>query len=300
MTIKQLEYFMAVAETLSFTKAAQWMFVSQPSLSRSLADLEQELDLRLLTRDHHTVELTAAGQTLYNDLVRLGKSFRQSLVKAQGVQSGLEGTLRLGLLYGQALPKCVQSALVFLDETLPKIYVDLRRLDFAQLLAGLADGSLDMIMTMDFEVAPLADQVQWTQLEEYPNHMVLPGEHPLGKEKELPLAAFKNETFIVIGSDSSSGNMMAQSCRDVGFEPKLRTVPDIQSQLLRIEVGGGVGTFNVMHQACNTPGLVHVPVTDFPPQRRGAGLAAGQRQPLREDIQRRRKKLNKNAPGFKK
>ena len=71
MTIKQLEYFMAVARTLSFTEAAGELYISQPALSRSIATLESELGVPLLTRNHHSVALTAAGTLLASELPNL-------------------------------------------------------------------------------------------------------------------------------------------------------------------------------------------------------------------------------------
>ncbi|MBE6969158.1 MAG: LysR family transcriptional regulator [Ruminococcaceae bacterium] len=77
MTIKQLEYFMAVARTLSFTDAAAELFISQPALSRSIASLENELGVPLLTRSHHNVALTPAGTLLASELPNLRKELER-------------------------------------------------------------------------------------------------------------------------------------------------------------------------------------------------------------------------------
>ena len=113
MTIKQLEYFMAVARSLSFTEAAAEMFISQPALSRSIASLATELGVPLLTRNHHSVALTPAGQLLASELPNLRKELERVTLLVRQTENGLMGHLNIGVLEGQQLDDSLQVTLKY-------------------------------------------------------------------------------------------------------------------------------------------------------------------------------------------
>jgi len=98
--LRRLRYFSAVAELLSFTAAARRLRVSQPSVTRQVALLEQELALQLLRRSKHHVELTEAGRVFYDQVGRLFTSMDAAVAMARRAAQGETGTLKIG--YGGA------------------------------------------------------------------------------------------------------------------------------------------------------------------------------------------------------
>ena len=96
MELKQLQYFLQVAEYLNFSRAAQQLYISQPALSYQIAELERELGVELFVRDRRRVHLTAAGKALVDPARRLlGQAEELPLLARQG-SMGPGGKLRIG------------------------------------------------------------------------------------------------------------------------------------------------------------------------------------------------------------
>lgn len=97
MTIYQLECFIAVAEELNFSAAAQRLFTTQPAVTYQINTLEKETGLHLFDRTTRRTKLTAAGQSFYLDMVQMTSFGRQALKKAQDIQAADRSHLVVGL-----------------------------------------------------------------------------------------------------------------------------------------------------------------------------------------------------------
>lgn len=95
MTIAQIKYFVTVAKCLSFTKAAEQLFVSQPALSRHIKNMEEELNIQLFVRTSNGIRLTPAGSSLYVGMLDLYNNYMEMVQKAgkdtEGTEWGLKG-----------------------------------------------------------------------------------------------------------------------------------------------------------------------------------------------------------------
>lgn len=87
MTFNQINYFLNVAKHLSFTKAASSLFITQSTLSRSIASLEDELGVVLLKRDFHNLSLTPAGELFYQEMDGIMESVQDILMRVQDLSS---------------------------------------------------------------------------------------------------------------------------------------------------------------------------------------------------------------------
>ena len=97
MTIYQLECFIAVAEELNFSAAAERLFTTQPAITYQINALEKETGLHLFERTTRRTKLTAAGQSFYLDMVQMTSFGRQALKKAQDIQDADRSHLTVGL-----------------------------------------------------------------------------------------------------------------------------------------------------------------------------------------------------------
>src|SRR6478735_700059 len=95
MELRHLRYFQAVAEDLSFSRAARRLHVAQPALSRAIKQLEQTLGAEVLERTRHHVRLTPAGAVLLRDIALLLQHVEESMQRVRRTAAGEEGELRL-------------------------------------------------------------------------------------------------------------------------------------------------------------------------------------------------------------
>ncbi len=265
MTIRQLEYFMAVARTLNFTDAASEMFVSQPALSRGIASLETELGVSLLERNHHTVALTQAGMLLATELPRLRNDLDRIVSLVRQTENGLMGHLNVGVLEGQQLDEAVQITFRYFAQSLPLVELSPIRMDERELLTGLSQNRLDIIFTLDFGVSKRAN-LETLQLDTASFCMVVPTDHRLAGKTSAALSDFRTDTFLLCDEPEPSGEaqLLLDCCRQAGFAPNIRRVPDMRARLLWIESGFGVSLFNSASQACRSASARAVPLADVP------------------------------------
>ena len=264
MTIKQLEYFMAVARSLSFTEAAAEMFISQPALSRSIASLETELGVPLLTRNHHSVALTPAGQLLASELPNLRKELERVTLLVRQTENGLMGHLNIGVLEGQQLDDSLQVTLKYFAQSLPLVEVSPVRLDEDELITGLEQGKLDLIFTLDHGLEGMKN-VQFLTLDTVSYCMVVPPDHRLAGRPVSTLEDFRRDTFIFSGGKSSPENrFLLNCCAKADFVPQSKYVPEVRTKSLWIEAGFGISIFNAENRACHSANARAIPLTDMP------------------------------------
>lgn len=263
MTLKQLQYFMAVARSLNFTEAAKGQYISQPALSRSVADLEDELNLSLLSRNRHSVSLTPAGTLLASELPRLKMELERLIIMVRQTEDGLMGRLNVGILDGQQIDEAVLVSFEYFRQSLPFVEITPRCLTFKEMSDGLSGNTLDIAVTMnhglsndhDFEILEL-DSIQ--------SCIAIPDRHPHARKKSAPLSSFASDTFIVIDNESmaASTKFLLDACHRAGFTPHLKTVSDMRTQLLWIQSGFGISIFNTKSSAFSSSGLKAIPLTD--------------------------------------
>lgn len=178
-TLRQLQYVVAVADALSFRKAAERCHVSQPSLSAQLAQLEEVLGVPLFERDRRRVLLTAAGKDLVERARRLLVEADEFIEAARRAGDPLSGTLRLGII-PTVSPYLLPVVSPALRKAYPRLTV-LWREDKTELLGrDLERGALDAaLVALEAELGDVESEV----LAEDPFVLVTPRDHPLGAKK---------------------------------------------------------------------------------------------------------------------
>lgn len=266
MTIRQLEYFMAVAKTLNFTDAAEVMQVSQPALSRSIAALEAELSVTLLDRDHRSVSLTRSGQKLAAELPRLRKEMDSLLTQLKQTENGLIGRLNVGLICGQRRTESLQQTFRYFAQSLPLVEVTPRWMNEHALFDQLTEGKLDIICTTDAGI-PQTAGVESVELETVPYCMLVSAEHRLAGSRFASLSDFEYDTFLVeeTAAHNENAQLVTAQCAKAGFAPRLRRVSDIYARLLWVESGLGVSLFNTLCETEQAGGTSSIPLTDVEP-----------------------------------
>lgn len=146
MNLIQLQTFLAVCRTMSFTEASRQMCISQPAVSRQMSTLEEEIGTRLFVRDHSTITLTMAGQHFYDKLAPQVTSLQKLIGETKRIGDGEKGSLRIGLLEDQSLDSRISTPLRELREK--NVYLSIQRLNFQELEQKLASSDIDLAISI--------------------------------------------------------------------------------------------------------------------------------------------------------
>ena len=193
MELRHLRYFIAVAETGSLTVAAERrLYTSQPSLSRQIRDLEEEVGAELFSRSARGVELTAAGKA-FLDHARLALSQVDAATEAaRRASQPTKQVFALGFLTGQEMTWLPRAMQVLRDE-LPKIDVTVSSHYSPDLADGLARGKLDLA----FLRAEPGFDLDYRVVSREKLIVLMPSDHPLTERTSIRPEDFRGEPFIM-------------------------------------------------------------------------------------------------------
>lgn len=244
MTVFQLECFCSLAETLSFTQTANEMFITQPTLSRTIATLEKELDIRLLQRNTHKVTLTPAGKVFYNECTKLLYGLRQGINRSRAEQNDLVSTIYIGLQRDVFEPFAVDFINEFQKRN-PNVDVNIIPSSPTELLTLLMEKKADAVIAGGMPPLNTISRLLLSSRKEY---AALPPGHPLAKRKSLDMRELKNEDFIVMSRTLSSAGYESinQKALDAGFELRIVAQADYVPILMTmVACGKGV---SILHK----------------------------------------------------
>ncbi len=148
MTTTQMQYFLELAALKKYTVAADRLYTTQPTLSRQIKSMEDELGFKLFTHTGHTISLTAAGQAFYEGLKQIYDSYKELCQRAVSIDKGLIGELRIAILSDQLFDAPLKKAIRIFCERYPEVQIRYERLDFQQLRAALLAGTCDIGVTL--------------------------------------------------------------------------------------------------------------------------------------------------------
>jgi DNA-binding transcriptional LysR family regulator len=262
MTDLQVEYFLAVAAHLNFTKAAEALFVSQPAVSKQISLMEKELGVALFSREGKSTRLTDAGR-LYESYyleqrTRLGEVARQ----AAAVASGKNQPLRIAFGSGWSLKEFLPDALKRTAARVPGLEPQIRCHNFEMLTFLLAEDKVDAIITLSVDLRE-NDAVETRALCKVPVVVAYSSNTASAQGKARPSPKdFKDETFFVLKSNESYHilNMSKGFLEPYGFVPKWRHVHNVNSVFANVVAGLGVAIVDEWLYDSFQSGLKRIPL----------------------------------------
>lgn len=219
MELRHLRYFVAVAETRHFGRAAERVHIAQPPLSRQIQALEQELGVLLLDRSHRKVELTAAGAALLENARRVLEAAELAKKEAQRAGRGERGRIVIGYLSSLAytgLPELLRT----FRSRYPKVEIALSQLSPQAQVDALKDGRLDV----GFVRAPLEEPgLSSLLVRREPLVVAVPAEHALASRRRLSLELLAREPFISFPRSRGPAyfDQLMRLCHEAGFTPRI-------------------------------------------------------------------------------
>ena len=241
MELRQLRYFIAVAENLSFSKAAQQLHVTVPPLSRQIRQLEEEFDVRLFDRDRKHVALSDAGRLLLREAKCLVSQAGRVTDSVRMAKFGSAGLVRIGV--GPALGERVGRVLIEHAKQYPAVEVQCRDILSCAQYQSLLEGAIDVAF-----LRPCVDFVELSSelLFEEPMVVYLSKAHPLAKRKCLRVKDLADQTLLLFDRKSAPGlyDKTLELYAAAGVNPIVSSVTvelvpnnDIQSLLLTCHKG---------------------------------------------------------------
>jgi LysR family transcriptional regulator, benzoate and cis,cis-muconate-responsive activator of ben and cat genes len=244
MELRHLRYFIAVAEELSLRRAAQRLHVSQPALSQQISDLEDELAIKLFTRNSRGVELTEAGRTYLTGGRRVLAAAKEAAEQAQEAAKGERGRLLIGSSGAPIL--FLSGVLARFRELQPLVEITLSHLQNRAQVEAVLNGSIMLGVGFYGYVLEEDEQEQISSrlLLRSPVVVVCPKNRRLPTGTAPKLKDFRHEKFLYINTEHALGyeHWLRGLCKQIGgFEPDIAALADsVESLIGMVAAGRGV------------------------------------------------------------
>lgn len=242
MELRHLRYFQAVAEELSFSRAARRLRVAQPALSRAIKQLEHVLGADVLERTRHHVRLTPAGTVLLRETNILLQFVEELIHRVRRTAAGEEGELRLGYI-GPPTQPFLGRLLQDYGKRFPLVSIHLEERTPERVWEMVAKGRLSAALTRPV-LAHQALGLRTIVLREERLGLVVPAHHALAKRRAVSWSTLARESLIVLARREGMGlhDAVTAGCRQAGVTPRLAHTPSLIGTVMTyVEAGAGLG-----------------------------------------------------------
>jgi len=242
MELRHLRYFQAIAEALSYSRAAERLRIAQPALSRAVQEIEAELGGPVLDRNRRSVSLTPAGRVLLRETAILFERWDEAMRRVKRTAAGEEGELRLGYI-GPPTQPFLGRLLAEYRRRFPLVSMHLEERTPERVWEMLAKGRLSAAFTRPVSTRE-ASGLRTIVLRKERLGAVLPAAHPLAKLKTISWRQLAHEPLVVLARREGVGSHdgILGACRQAGFAPRLAYTPSLIGTVLSyVEAGAGVG-----------------------------------------------------------
>jgi len=224
MELRHMRYFVAVAEELSFRKAAQRMHIAQPSLSVQIQQLEEEIGTPLMERNTHQVALTAAGSEFLESCRRMLRDVEDGKQKALRIARGDWGQLSVGFVSSlghRLLPRTLRAY----RTSFPDVELQLQEMDTSRQIAAIEDHRLDLGFIGLGQSSDKLSKLEFALVAEERLYAAVPDNHPLAtranRQRGVALHSLANERLLLADSQSAPlfNPWVMVLCQQAGFQP---------------------------------------------------------------------------------
>lgn len=257
MDFNQIRYFLALADTLNFTRAAEHCYVSQPALTQAIKRLEAELGGELIRRDGRNTELTDLGKTLRGHFEQIDRTRHMVSTTAKAVTSGEIAELNIGLMCTIG-PQMLARMLDKFQIQHPMVSIVFHDVTLASIPVMLMSGAIDAAFCARHDQAH--PQLSYVGLFEEAMVIAFPPNHHFAQLEAIPLRAVANERYVdrlhCEFRDEFNDLFKRQNLGlDVAFSSQ-------REDWIQSMVRDGVGVSIIPRYSLTQPGIDHRPIVD--------------------------------------
>jgi DNA-binding transcriptional LysR family regulator len=267
--LKQLKYFLAVAEEKSFSRAAERLHISQPPLSQQIMKLESELGVRLFTRTTRSFELTVAGRALMVEAADLLGRMRMTIDTIRQIDRGQVGRLRVGIV-GSAMWGPIPGLLERFQTDFPRVTWTIHELGPNDQWEALRNKQIDVGFWREPRIEP--DVLKAANLRQelcFKEQfcVAVNARHPLASRDAISLLDIAGEPMLTLHLDQSAEpRYLMQCCVNAGFEPTIfQEAAEPQTLLAMVGAGLGVALMPETTSRIGWPGVRFLPINAHAP-----------------------------------
>lgn len=241
MNLEKIRLFITVAERLSFTKAAEDMYISQPTLSRHISELEALLGIELFERTTRKVSLTPAGEQFLRESQEIMRRYDSLMERVSHLGEGISGSLTVGyleLFAQQYLPGAIRA----FRNKYPMVDFHLKDLPLESINRGLMEGKIDLGFVVNYEGNPKNPEFEYSPLMSGEVVVVVGKDHALSGQDEIEPVKLKGERIFTFDRQKTPGlwDSIIKMCMSSGFTPDL-VEEDFSPGAISILVRSGLG-----------------------------------------------------------
>ncbi|GAA1336088.1 LysR family transcriptional regulator [Kocuria palustris] len=262
MELRQLTYFIAVAEERHFGRAAKRLHIAQPPLSQQIRQFEEQLGVKLFDRTTRRVDLTAAGALM----LERGRSILNDVEALQAdvyqVGQGATGVLHVGFSGASTysvMPRIVRAA----GTAYPGLTLDLHgEMLTPAMERGLLEHTLDAAILRPPVSSP---EIDFRIINREPLVVALPAHSPLASDRPLSMVELTEQRFVTYPPESVMYRMTADLCREAGFQHRVSQMAQETSTILSfVAAGGGVALMPASVRSVQLRGVRYRELEDSP------------------------------------
>lgn len=266
MNSKQLKCFVSVAESRSFSKAAEQHYMTQAAVTQQVRKLESLVGAELINRKSRPISLTPMGEIFLREAHGILMRMDTAVQHTREASTGLSGTLRIGYTKGYEHSH-LPAKLRRFHHDFPQVLVTCCRCDTDVLANGLINDEYDVIFTWDSTNICQNPQIEVRLQEKVPLVVALYGAHPLARHTSLTRKDLKNEILLFMTpsstGDSLGDNHFIRMYQKAGYQPNiLMRSNDVESILMMISAEEGISVLpsSCVHRLSEADNLVFVPL----------------------------------------
>jgi DNA-binding transcriptional LysR family regulator len=256
--LRQLRYFLKVAEQLNISAAARSMRMTQPALSRQIRSFEESLGWDLLVRGKKSIRLTKAGEVVLREGRRMQTSVAQGLGRMKQEIEGAE--MRVGFAPSLA-EGLIERAMASFAESYPKVRVSWFDSSTQEMWEGLEKGTLDLIL----EVATNDPEIRWEKLLEKKFGLAVSANHPLAKRRFIKAEHLDGERLLLLSRHEYPGYWEKVTSYFADHQVNAKIAGEFDGiASLRLGVEAGLGVAFVVQAAIVNPAIKVIPFKPGP------------------------------------